>query len=226
MAQGSGASQLTITTNPPGAEVVLKGDMELSAVSPASFTYPLMGEYRLVIRKQGFETYKTQILVNPQTPQQVSIDLSPRTAFKATVRSMLVPGWGQFYSGRKTRGAILGSLFAGALIVYLNINSDFHDKDDLFGRRLSEYDAAVAQGLSYDVLRGRYLAMMSAHNAAYDAEDNRRVAIATVAGVWGLSVLDALLFSPGERATFSVKGISVAPLSNSGSLGLTLSKAF
>lgn len=226
MAQVGGANILTITTNPPGAEVVLKGDLELSAVSPAGFTYPLMGEYRLVVRKQGFETYKTRILVNPQSPQQVSIDLSPRTAFKATVRSMLVPGWGQFYSGRKSRGAVLGSLFAGSMILYLSINSDFHDKDDLYRERLSDYDAAVVQGLSYDVLRGRYRLMVDAHNAAYDAEDNRRVAIATVAGVWGLSVLDALLFSPGEKAAFSVKGISLAPSSTSGSLGLTLSKAF
>jgi len=226
MAQGGDASRFTVTTNPPGAEVVLKGDMEISAVSPASFAYPLMGDYRLVVKKQGFETYKTRILVDPQSPQQVNVDLSPRTAFKATARSMLVPGWGQFYSGRKTRGTILGTLFAGALVAYLGINSDFHDKDDVFRERLGEYDAAVAQGLSYDLLSVRYQALVKAQSAAYNAEDDRRVAIAAVAGIWGLNVLDAMLFSPGERATFTVKGISLAPSSNNGSPGLTLSKAF
>jgi hypothetical protein len=47
-----------------------------------------------------------------------------------------------------------------------------------------------------------------------------------VAGVWGLNILDALLFTPRENAIFSVKGISVAPSTGADYAGITLSSRF
>ena len=226
LAQGDAQGHLTVVTNPPGAEVTLEGDMVLASVSPASFTYPVMGEYKLIVRKNGYETYKSNILVDPRSAQEVAVDLSPRTAFKATIRSMVLPGWGQFYSGRKTRGTIFTSLFAGALIAFAAVDADYQDKKDVFDDRLVAYDEAVTQQLPHDVLQNRHLALVDAQNAAYDAEDDRRTTAGLVFGVWALGVLDAIFFTPDERATFSVKGISLTPTQDNGRFGLSLTKGF
>ena len=61
---------------------------------------------------------------------------------------------------------------------------------------------------------------------AYDAETVRRATIGAVIGVWGLSVLDAILFLPSDHGTFTVGGISFEPNTNSGTLGLQMSRRF
>jgi hypothetical protein len=103
---------------------------------------------------------------------------------------------------------------------------EFKDRRDDYFARLNDYDIAVAQGAPYDELSARFVDVNRAQARAFDAESDRRIAAAVTIGVWGLNVIDALLSSPGERATFSIKGLTLAPTSNDGSVGVTLSRAF
>ena len=217
---------LTVVTTPPGAEVTLNGEADLSGISPITFSYPTLGEYSLTVRKHGYEAYKSSLLLDPAKPQQVLVELSPKTALKAGLRSMVIPGWGQRYSENKSRGLLFSALFVGSAIVLLDAHSTFKDREDDYNRRLAEYDNAVDQGGTIQELSVHYDALASAQSNAYDAESNRRIAAAVVVGVWGLNVVDALLSSPGERATFSVKGVAVEPSAGADGLRVTLSKAF
>lgn len=205
---------------------MLEGEAELSGITPITFGYPLIGEYRLTARKHGFEDYQTRLVLDPSQPQQLNIDLAPKTRVKAALRSMIIPGWGQSYSGRKTKSLLFGAAFTGAVISYLYLNDEFKTKKNEYFRLRSEYDVAVAGGGAIDILADKHRAMIKAQQVTYDAENDRRVTIALTAGIWGLNVLDALLFSPGERATFSVKGLTVAPSTSSSRAGLTFSMAF
>ena len=139
---------------------------------------------------------------------------------------MIIPGWGQSYSGRKTKRFLFGAAFTGAVISYLYLNDEFKTKKNEYFRLRDEYDVAVARGGAIDILADKHRAMIKAQQVTYDAENDRQVTIALTAGIWGLNVLDALLFSPGERATFSVKGLTVAPSTSSSRAGLTFSMAF
>ena len=217
---------LTVVTTPPGAEVVLKGEATVSGQPPVTFTYLLAGEYSLVVKKFGYEEYRTRLLLNPAQPQQISVELSPKTGVKAAFRSMIIPGWGQRYANRKTTGFVFSLLFVGAGIAFLDCESEFQDREDIYQARLDEYDSALRRGTTIDELSQSHSALVDAQQDAYNAEDDRRIAAGIVAGIWGLNVLDALLFTPQERATFSIKGIAVAPSADADGFRLTLSRAF
>lgn len=213
-------------TTPPGAQVALKGEASVSGLSPVTFSYSLTGEYSLIVKKYGYEDYKTRLALDPAHPQQISVELSPKTGFKAALRSMIIPGWGQRYEDRKTKGFMFSVLFVGAGLVLLDNQNKFQDREDAYLTRLAEYDAALNGGASIDELTGYHAALVDAQHRAYDAEDNRRIAAGVVAGIWGLNVLDAILFAPRERATFSIKGIAMTPSADAQGVRLTLSRAF
>ena len=225
-AQSGPSGGLTVVTTPPGAQVTLDGEADLSGISPITFTYPAIGEYKLRISKRGYEGYATRILLDPSKPQQVAVELSPKTAAKAALRSALIPGWGQRYTERKGKGFLFSTLFIGAGVTLVATHMEFTDRRDDYYARLADYDRAVNHGASYDELSSLHADLAQAQDRAYDAESHRKIATVVTIGVWGLNVIDALLSSPGERATFSIKGLTVAPSSGDGSVGVTLSRAF
>ena len=226
LTQPSASGSLTVVTTPPGAEVELEGEAELSGVAPVTFGYPLIGEYTVTVRKHGYENYRTRLVLDPSQPQQLSVDLSPKTGGKAALRSALIPGWGQFYTEQKTKSFLFGAAFVGAVIAFVDVNDKFDTKQNEYLRRLGLYEDVQSGGGTFDDLSSKYQAMVLARQEAYDAENDRRVAIAAVAGIWGLNVLDALLFTPDERGTFSVKGLSVTPTTDNSGVGVNLSLAF
>lgn len=217
---------LTVVTTPPGAEVALRGEASVSGLSPINFTYSLIGEYSLIVKKYGYEDYKTRLMLDPARPQQISVELSPRTGFKAALRSMIIPGWGQRYTNRKTKGFMFSVLFVGAGLTLLNNENKFQDREDAYLARLDEYDAAVRRGATIDELSRYHVALVDAQERTYDAESDRRIAAGVVVGIWSLNVLDALLFAPRERATFNIKGVALAPSADAQGVHLTLSRAF
>ena len=217
---------LTVVTSPPGGEVTLEGEANLSGVSPITFSYLLIGEYRLTVRKYGYESYSTILIIDPAQPQQINIKLSPKTAAKAALRSLFIPGWGQKYSGQKTKSFMFGALFFGSAINLYVTHDDYVDKRDEYSRRFGEYNEALAGGGNITDLNTRYAAMVDAQQVAYDAESDRRLATAITVGIWGLNLIDALFFTPSERATFSVKGLTIAPSANPSGAGVTLTMAF
>jgi hypothetical protein len=222
-ASGSG---IVVRSSPPGAEVILKGDALVSGVTPATFRYPLVGEYELTVKRPGYDRYRTHVILDPSQQMQMDIQLSRKTGIKAAIRSMFIPGWGQWYTEQRTRGFAFSLLFAGAVTTYLVADHRFDDKEETFIQRRTEYDHALGGGASRAELVWRHDALTSAQDDAYDAEDTRRLTIGCVAGVWGLNILDALLFTPRENAIFSVKGISVAPSTGADYAGITLSSRF
>ena len=217
---------LTVVTNPPGAEVELEGEAGLSGVTPVTFNYLLIGEYKLTIRKHGFETYETRLVLDPIQPQQINVDLSPKTTTKAVLRSLVIPGWGQSYSGQKTKSLFFKAMFVGAALNLYLADDDFRSRRDEYLQRLDEYDAALAGSGSVDDLERRHAVLIAAQREAYDAESDRRLAAAITVGVWGLNLIDAVLFTPGERSTFSVKGLTIVPSAGTAGAGVAVTMAF
>lgn len=217
---------LTVVTSPPGAEVELEGEAGLVGVSPVTFGYLLVGEYRMTVSKLGYESYSTTLILDPSQPQQVNVKLTPKTTAKAVLRSFFIPGWGQKYAGRKTKSWFFGTLFIGSSIWLYIEYDDLDSKRDVYQARLERYDQAVDEGADISELNRRYLAMVVAQDRAHDASKDRDLAAAVTIGIWGLNVIDALLFSPAEQTTFSVKGLSVSPSVDQSSAGIKLSLAF
>ena len=225
-AQQSGAPGLVVRTTPAGAEVLLEGEAVVTGISPTFFQQQLIGEYKVKIKKYGYENYSTKVILDPTKQMEIAIKLSPKTRFKAAARSLFIPGWGQRYADEKFKGYAFTVLAAGAITGYLIADENFNDKYDTYESRLDAFDEARRSGASYAELRSLQKQLADAQGTAYDAENVRRIMIGAVVGVWALNVVDALFFFPSEGATFSVKGVSLVPTTDGKSFGLTLTHNF
>ena len=212
----------TVDSNPPGALVTLDGALMLTGVTPVNFKQGLDGKFKIKVEKQGYESYKSSVFLQSGKATTLNIRLKPKTRFKAVSRSLLIPGWGQMYGGQKFKGTMFLLLAAGGVASYLIADSDFDDKQEEYDRLNGEYQSAV----TYSEKERLYPILSDARKDAYDAENIRRITIGVTIGVWGLSLLDALLFFPEERGSFIVDQISIEPDLEQGGAKIVLSSRF
>jgi hypothetical protein len=225
-AQETSSGGLTVTTSPPGAEVLLQGDASVAAITPTTFSQTLIGDYAVTVKRYGYEKYTTHVNLDPSKLMSLQISLTPKTRLKAAARSLFIPGWGQRYTEQKGKTFVFNLLAAGSVATYFVTNKRFHDKYDIFVSRRNEYDSASSSGASYLQLRALQQSMADAQRTAYDAENVRRFSIGAVVGVWGLNLLDALLFFPEDHGSLTIKGVSISPTAKNGTYGVLLSKGF
>lgn len=55
--------------------------------------------------------------------QSANLDLSARTPGNATLRSAILPGWGQWFNGQNTKAYVLGSLAVVGLAATVTLNA-------------------------------------------------------------------------------------------------------
>jgi hypothetical protein len=225
-AQETTAGGLTVRTSPDGAEVTLKGDAVVTGITPTTFHQLLIGTYTVTVKRHGYEKYKSKVVLDPSQQSNLDIKLSPKTRVKAAARSLFIPGWGQYYGEQKGKGLLFTLLAATSVGAFLIADHDFQNKNDLFKAQVNSYDSSVAAGASYADLQRSQSALAGAQKKAYDSENIRRGTLGAIIGVWSLSFLDALLFFPEDHGSFTVKGVSIAPSTQPGTLGLTLSRRF
>ncbi|UCE66440.1 MAG: PEGA domain-containing protein [Candidatus Zixiibacteriota bacterium] len=191
-------SNTIITTSPPGATVYLRGELDLVANTPASLPSNITGRYKAEITRPGYETWKGDLTFVPGSPNSVDIELSKKTRVKAMLRSLLIPGWGQIYSGDKLRGYLFtaGTIAAAATVFHLDRNLD---------KKLTDYDMARSDYNSATAIEDRIALKSYLDNKqrdAYNAETDRNTALAIGAALWGYNILDAILFFPESDAYF------------------------
>lgn len=117
-----------------------------------------------------------------------------RSRGKAFIYSLIRPGRGQCYQGKKTRGFIFeaGTLVAASLFLEHDARLDFETaRADEAARRLSlATDDGSRRIIEAEVDRYR--------DAEDEARLRRNIAGGALAGLWGLSLLDSLLPGGGE----------------------------
>jgi hypothetical protein len=215
-------SGFTVHSNPAGAEVLLKGDLILSGISPVSFTQGIQGKYRVIVKKYGYETYHSSVYLQTDRSTSLDVQLKPKTRFKALARSFLIPGWGQYYSDQKFKGGCFFVLAAGAVGAYFITDAVYDDKVHHYDNTLSRYQRATL----YDEKWALYQELTSARKDAYDAENLRRITIGVGIAVWGLNLLDLLFSFPEESGSYSVNSLSFKPDINNGGGTIQLTHRF
>lgn len=206
MAQSPGPG-LTVTTNPPGAEVEVAGALVVRGMSPVTFSQGLQGDFDIKIKKAGYETYKSSLFLSTANRAQLDVNLTAKTKFKAALRSVFIPGWGQAYANQKTKGVTFMILAAGSAAAYLLADKKFDDKRDEYDDYMDRYNSAD----TYAEKANLYPLLQNARQEAYDAENVRRITIGTTVAIWSLSVLDALLFFPEQKGSLLVDQIAFEP---------------
>lgn len=218
-------SQLNVNSNPNGALVELSGLSKVSGVTPVSFSQGLVGKYKVTVEKKGYERYNSYVLLDPTKVVNLDVTLSKKTRFKAFARSMFIPGWGQRYSDRSTKGYAYTILTVLAGIGYFIADDEFDYRNDLYNDKVREYDSLNASGAVGDLHRV-YTEMVEKQEDAYDAENVRRGFIGAVVSIYALNLLDALFLFPKDEGVVEYKGLSLKPEANFEEVGLKLSLAF
>ena len=215
-------SGLVINSNPPGASVLLDGALSIDGLTPMRFPSELQGKYKLTLKQFGYETYRKTLFLQPDKPMELNLDLKPKTKFKATLRSIIIPGWGQMYGGQTTKGVMLTMLAIGATGFYFIADNKYNNRLDDYQSIQTAYNTAATDSEKIQI----YSLLATAKKNAYDAEGRRQIAIGTVAAVWGLGLIDILFFFPRERGNTAVNSLTIKPDTENGGAQLVLSHRF
>lgn len=194
-ADSSTKGNLQILSTPRNVAVTLEGESTISAVAPCFVQSSLSGYHKVKASKPGYENWESKVLIQPDQESVLNIELKPKTRFKSMLRSTVIPGWGQFYSGKEFKGAVLGVATFGCAAAALAVLEDYNNKDH-----------------DYRVARNRFLNANSVERkeellpivndrreTAYDAETALRTFTIITAGLWAYNIIDSALFFPSYQ---------------------------
>lgn len=183
---------LVVQSNPSGATVLLHGPYELIGQTPWTLTRDLSGVYRIEVRRTGYESWNGEVVVAPGAGTTLEVDLNRKNRLRAFARSAIIPGWGQTYAGNPERGRILLAAEFLALGGWIYTHELYQSEVDDFEDAAEAYRSATRQ----EDLPALRRALNRAGRDADRAYDRRQLLVAAAAGVYAVSLLDALFFSP------------------------------
>jgi hypothetical protein len=182
----------SLYSKPSGALIYVEGDYDFVGHTPCQLPFGLVGTYKVRALKRGYETWSTKVTLVGDRQNSLYIKLVSKSRFKAAWRSSLFPGWGQFYSNRKTKGVILGVLNTTSLLATINAYKNYEDAKDDYEQALSQYRRAR---IVDEIPRLRKEMEKTAHEAD-QAYELRTAFAAATAILWAYNVLDAVFFFP------------------------------
>jgi hypothetical protein len=213
-----------IKSDPPGAMLYFKGENSFIGVTPFKVKPSLLGSYKITAVKQGYEKINVEYYFKGTESGTLRLGLIPKTRFKAGIRSLVFPGWGQMYSERKKFGLFVSLLQAGTGIFALIAHQDYNKAYDQYQNAWDDYKANE----KYSDLRSEKRDILEAkYNKAEDAFNKRQTWLYISTGLWLYNFLDSIFFFPSfdnEIFNRSLPGIS-ANLKND-TVGLMLTYPF
>ena len=185
-------SGVVITSSPPGAVVELSGDYDFRGVTPWRLDRGLIGDFDLRAVKRGYEDWNGNTLLSGTRRDSLHIALTAKTPLRAGIRSGIVPGWGQYYSGQRTKGTLF--LVAELAALGATLWADVERQD-----ALDEYEAArraYRNADQVDEIESAYEVMLIKYDDLDKWHERRRRLAYVAAAVWLANVLDATLLFP------------------------------
>ncbi len=129
---------------------------------------------------------------NQGVPDYSSVSVKRRTKGGALLRSLLIPGYGQLYSGRKISGFGFMLLEAGMIGMALKSSSDYTAFQDEYDTQLANYNAAT---VPTDI--ANYKTLVEKARADMNTSNDQLVLFSSAAiGVWVLNSVHAFLTGP------------------------------
>jgi hypothetical protein len=182
---------LEFRANVPWARVVLEGEPSVAGLSPLRVPGPLAGNLWLYASGPGLEEQrgKVHVVLDENGSRIASYGAQP---FRQTLtRAALYPGLAQLLRRERTEGITMATAATGALAFSLWAHNDYRDA---LGRRES---AEAAVGAAPDsTLPAARETLRDAREEEGHLRDRRDLALGVAGAVWGVSLIDALLFRP------------------------------
>ncbi len=194
--------QLMVSTNPPGAKIIIDGEYYklnngVIAKTPIKLAKVWAGKRTITFDIPGYSEGKTEVNVKEDQINVVKITLDKIVFIKprknALWRSAFVPGFGQFYEGRYTHSAIY-------LISEAALLKSLFDLKDTHSDLQNEYDAIR---LDYENLNGTVEEIRNAwrdveraYKQMYDNYKIQQIVVGSMIGIYIWNVVDSWIFMP------------------------------
>lgn len=216
-----------INSNPPGAAITLDGEYQLSATTPVRLPDNINGRFKLKAMLPGYESWSGDVVLLPGQQNRFSFRLAPKTRFKAMVRSLFIPGWGQYYADEKKKALVINIATLGMGVGAVIADYDFRRKRDDYNQAKIDYSNAS----TYEEREELRELVVDKNRDAYDAETLRNSFLYATAAIWAYNVLDAIIFFPDNKLQFHqesmpIKEAQIEPDVNLDQVGLKLTASF
>jgi len=170
------------------------------------------GRHEIGAKRRGFGEATVRVDAEYNVPAYREIPLPRKGAGSALARSLVLPGWGQFYSERSARGTLflvaeVAALGGVGYTAYANIaaNSDYDDAK-------AQYVGLTASNVTQAQLDAARRKMLDAYDKTKSTKNLGLVALGVFAGIHLLDVLDAAIGFP------NVGGVQLVPRPSGASL--------
>lgn len=193
--EGSANDAVTIESNPAGALVYLKGEYQFMGRTPFLLPYTLFGKYKIQANRRGYHSIVSEHTFSGESGTVMMLKLIPRTPGKAFFRSLVFPGWGQFYSERRWAGTFFMGTATAAFTVLLIKQNQYTDAQD--GYKTAR--AGFNRGGSFEEEQAAFTRLQNALNKLESSKNDRNTSRYIAGGIWILNALESALFFPRDH---------------------------
>lgn len=190
--EADSSGSLTVVSRPSGAACRVRGDRIVVGTTPLTLS-TIPGRYEVRSVDPAFERWERTIRHDGARDDTVWMSLHPKTRSRAVLRSIGIPGWGQFYSRRPSAGwaYLTGATVAFGASIAWQVAYVERQEDVEQAETLPEWEQAVRR--------------------LDEARDARNLLQGAAGALWILSVIDAGLFFPRFKQEGLSAGIEIRP---------------
>lgn len=223
-AQETDKKLLIIRSEPPGAMLYFEGENSFVGVAPFRLRPGMVGNYQIVAVKSGYEKRKFDYFFRGSETGVMKIRLFPKTAVKAGLRSLVFPGWGQYYSERKTSGIVISLINIGVGLGTLASHRQYEHAVSDYETALENYNRYKKD---YDLYNKYWNVVAEKHKKADDVFERRQTWLYLTGTLWIYNFLDSILFFPSfENEIFSKSAPSISAKIQDESVALCITMPF
>ena len=214
---------VTILSETAGTTVRLEGAFTFIGKTPFTISQNLVGPYKLIASRRGYETKRIELDFRRDPPPQITVGLRPLSLAKAMFGSLLLPGAGQRYKGAKQKGLLFTTFALGAGARAFVKHGQF--RDDRGAAEIAEKEYGKISETNLDEKTLALAKWQEARREADDSYKSRRRTLMLTCAVWTLNVLDALIAPPGPAHPAKKEKVGVSITNHTGAtpeLGLRI----
>jgi hypothetical protein len=184
--------EMTINSVPSGATVYVEGEHTFVGKTPLKVPYLLVGTYRITASKRGYEDWSQTVNLVGKRSGPLLIRFSPKTRFKAALRSSLFPGWGQYYLDKRLKGGVISFAMIGLALSSIVLDAQYDREVDRYNQAWRDYDAAKRE----EEKLALKLKVLKREEKTDDVYNRRNTLLWMMGTLWAYNILDALIFFP------------------------------
>lgn len=184
---------VVVSSVPAGVMITLQGEYEFVGRTPFTLPYPLTGQYRIKATKDGYESKTKDHTFSLSNGHIYEISLTCKTPTRAFYRSLLLPGWGHFYSNRKAWGVFYCGLVTASFTAAAVNQSRYRDLQSEYENALGRFKNAEANFAEQNIA---FADMQRSLRDLDHYKKKRNRSLYFAGGVWLFSMLENLIFFP------------------------------